>query len=128
CVELGLTLERPAYLLTFHTHDGELGYPACGHPIELSPAGERRYRLRVPKRAGGPTGHDVGFYALATESRSLARAVERRLTEAPGACGYRHASLDTWLVQLQQILDAYPGELDWRAVHFKNTPTGLAGI
>ena len=128
CIELGLTLYRPAYLLTFHTHHGELGYADCGSRVEMRPAGERRYRVRTSRRVTETDRADIGFYALATQNRSLARAVERRLVEAPGACGHRHVTLDTWLVQLQQILDAYPNELTWRAVHLKNTPRGLAGI
>lgn len=128
CVELGLTLNRPAYLLTFHTHNGGLMYAECDSRADMSSAGPRRYRIRTPRGIEKGIRPDIGFYALATENRTLARAVERRLTAAPGACGHRYATLRIWLIQLQQILDAHPGELTWRAVHLRNTSSGLAAI
>ena len=48
--ELGLTLNRPAYLVTFHTQSGELRYADCGNRCDYS-----GQNLRIPPHSPTPS-------------------------------------------------------------------------
>ena len=64
---------------------------------------------------------DSGFYAIATDRSDVARALQRHLDEAPGACRAKRgpATFDSWLGQFDRLLTRHGSSIQWQAIHFK---------
>ena len=120
CLEVTLDLYQPAYLLVFHTRGTRIDVPACGQTPKRR-EGERRFRFAVTSAAHHNAIADGGFYALATDRSSVARALQRHLAEAPGACrGKRNAgAIDAWLAKLDRLLTQHSSAIQWRAIHLQ---------
>jgi hypothetical protein len=121
CMEVGLELYQPVYLLVFHTRGPRIEMPNCGKTPGRRREGERRFRVVVGNNAHHSAVADGGFYAIATDRSNVARALQRHLDEAPGACRAKRgpATFDSWLGQLDQLLTRHGRSIQWQAIHFK---------
>ena len=128
CVEISFELTRDAYLFVLSTNDSALKATSCSSAARRTEAGERRFRLRVPRdMAPGTAG--AGLYAIAVHDKSAARALANHIGNAPGACARRsNRDLGKWLRQLDTLLEAYPDSYEWRAMHLAASPSGVVPI
>jgi hypothetical protein len=120
CMEVTLDLYQPVYLLVFHTREMRIDVPACGRNPKRR-EGERRFRFAVASTSHHNVIADGGFYALATDRSSVARALQRHLAAAPGACRGKSstAAIDAWLAELDRLLTRHSGAIQWRAIHLQ---------
>jgi hypothetical protein len=121
CMEVGLELYQPVYLLVFHTRGPRIEMTGCGKAPGRRRDGERRFRVVVANNAHHSAVADGGFYAIATDRSDVARALQRHLDKAPGACRAKRgpATFDSWLGQLDQLLTRHGRSIQWQAIHFK---------
>ncbi len=128
CVEISFELTRDAYLFVLSTNDQALKATSCSSTARRAEAGERRFRLRVPRDAHVGTAN-AGLYAIAVSDRSAARALANHIGNAPGACARQPGrDLGKWLRQLDTLLGAYPDSYEWRAMHLAAGADGVVAI
>ena len=129
CVGVEFGLRERAYVVAFHTLDARVEVSDCDAPTNTR-SGKQDYEIRLPQ--GRSTDADIGFYALATEERGVAKALRAQLQKAPGACGARRrsskAAMDSWLAGLERVMSEHEQSIQWRSLHLKKSTAGLARL
>lgn len=124
CAEVTFDLLAPAYLFVLSSSNRNLSTTACDATLVQATAGERRFRIRVPPSVTDRP--DAGVYAIAVSDRSAAKKLSRHIRT--GVCSRPLARSDSWLAELDTLLNDYPTAIQWRAIHLSHTPEGVARL
>ena len=121
CAEVGFELYQDAYLFVLSSSNRTLTASRCDARLESTSAGERRFRIRVP-RSDSPL-PDAGVYAIAVRDRGAARDLSRHIRS--GICGRPLPRGERWLTRLDNLLAEHSDAIEWRAIHLSHAGTGV---
>ena len=118
CVEVGFAIDRAAHVLVFRTHAAGVAPTSCSARQELKPAGDLRYRVKLPA-----AGTDrAGIYVVASEQREPIRRLRKIVQAATSRCGAKHLTGGEWRADLIRAAVELEGRLEWRVVHLSIDP------
>lgn len=126
CVQVDFELSRPAWVVMFSTAGGVPHSLGCEISESRRP-GKHQFRLKVPI-AKNPNRPTVGFYALAFEDRSSARAVQRELIRGSANCSKDPTPVDEWAASFSRILNQYRDQTEWQALHLSRDANGVTTL
>ncbi len=119
CVEVGFEIDKAAHVLVFRTHEAGVVPTSCTTRQELKPAGELRYRVRLPD-----AGTDrAGIYVVASERREPIRRLRKIVQAATSRCGTKQVGASDWRGELIRAAAELEGRLEWRVVHLSLDPS-----
>ncbi len=118
CVEVGFTIDKAAHVLVFRTHAAEVVPTSCSSRHEIKPAGDLRYRVRLPNGSPDPT----GIYVVASEQREPIRRLRKIVQAAASQCNARDSGGD-WRRSLIEAAAVMEERLAWRVVHLEVNPS-----
>jgi hypothetical protein len=122
CAEVSFELLDEAYLLVFSTFQADVSPLQCRTALLKKTPGVQRYRLNLADGEGQRT----GLYVIAARERQPLNSLNRQLRNAPGACGTpQNRDPQRWLTATMAEIANQQHALQWRAIHFIHTPTGL---
>jgi len=128
CVEVEVELNRPAYLVLFHTaadsiragRSSGVSVGRCERAFVDPKSGRTRYRVTTQTR-------EAGIYVIATPQLSVAQQLQRQLAAGDANCQAVGGD-SSWLSATRQLLDAVADRIDWQVVRIGGATTRPAAV
>ena len=123
CVEVEVELNRPAYLVLFHTAAdntsadrlGAVSVERCERAFVDPKSGKTRYRVTTQSR-------EAGIYVLATPHFAVAQQLQHQLAAGDANCQAVGGDA-SWLSATRELLDTVADRVDWQVLRVGSATT-----